>query len=94
MSPFIIPAGSTSLPAVGTLIGAQVGHQAVNGDVQSQQTLAGYEEHCRTQHQVSYEEVLDGYDVTYEYRGRHYQLVMPYDPGKRIKMRIQFTPMI
>ena len=86
--------GNKVATAVGTLIGAQVGHQAVNGDLQSQQTLAGYEEHCRTQHQVSYEEVLDGYDVTYEYRGRQYQLVMPYDPGKRIKMRIQFTPVI
>lgn len=86
--------GNKVATAVGTLIGAQVGHRAVNGDAQAEPELAGYEEHCKTRYQVDYEEVLDGYDVTYKYRGRHYQLVMPYDPGKRIKMRIQFSPVI
>jgi uncharacterized protein YcfJ len=43
---------------------------------------------------MSYEQVVDGYDVTYRYRGKQYHLEMPYDPGERIKMRIQFTPVI
>jgi uncharacterized protein YcfJ len=43
---------------------------------------------------TSYEEVLEGYDVIYEYRGGQYQLVMPYDPGEHIKMRVEFTPVI
>ena len=86
--------GNKVATAVGTLIGAQVGHQAINGDVRAERTLAGYEEHCKTDHRSSYQEVLDGYDVTYEYRGREYQLVMPYDPGRHIKMRIEFAPVI
>ncbi len=81
--------------AVGTLIGAQIGHEAVNGHVnQHSETVVGYEEHCKIRHQVSYEEVVDGYDVTYKYHGQRYHVEMPYDPGKRIKMRIQFTPVI
>lgn len=81
--------------AVGTIVGAAIGHDAVDGHAQPDSTtLVGYEEHCKTRHQVSYEEVLDGYDVTYRYRGKRYQVEMPYDPGKRIKMRIQFTPVI
>ena len=81
--------------AVGALIGAKIGHDAVNGQVgHDPDTVAGYEEHCKTRHQVSYEHVVDGYDVTYRYRGKQYHLEMPYDPGKRIKMRIQFTPVI
>jgi uncharacterized protein YcfJ len=81
--------------AVGTLIGAQIGHDAVNGHSQQHSsTVVGYEEHCKTRHQVSYEEVVDGYDVTYKYRGKRYHVEMPYDPGKRIKMRIQITPVI
>ena len=86
--------GNKLATAVGTLIGAKIGHQVVNADVQTKRTLAGYEEHCKTRHQVSYEEVLEGYDVAYEYRGRPYQLVMPYDPGEHIKMRVEFTPVI
>jgi uncharacterized protein YcfJ len=87
--------GNKVATAVGTLIGAQIGHEAVNGHVeQHRETIAGYEERCQTRHQVSYEEVVDGYDVTYKYRGRSYHVEMPYDPGKRIKMRIQFTPVI
>ena len=82
--------------AVGTLIGAKVGHDAVNGhrDYAQSKQIIGYDEVCNTRHQVSYEEVVDSYDVTYRYRARHYHIVMPYDPGKRIKMRIQFTPVI
>jgi len=86
--------GNKVATAMGTLIGAQIGHQAVNADVQGQRTLARYEEHCKTHQRVSYEEVQDGFDVTYEYRGRQYQLVMPYDPGEHIKMRIEFAPVI
>jgi uncharacterized protein YcfJ len=86
--------GNRVATAVGALVGAHIGHQAVNGHMQPQQTLEGYEEHCKTRERVSYEEVVDGYDVTYKYRGREYNLVMPYDPGRRIKMRIQFTPVI
>ena len=87
--------GNKVATAVGTLIGAQIGHDAVNGHVQQHsETVVGYEQHCKTLHQVSYEEVVDGYDVTYKYRGQRYHVEMPYDPGKRIKMRIQFTPVI
>jgi uncharacterized protein YcfJ len=87
--------GNKMATAVGTLIGAQIGHDAVNGHVvEETQSVAGYEEHCKIRHQVKYEEVLDGYDVTYKYRGQRYHVEMPYDPGKRIKMRIQFAPVI
>jgi uncharacterized protein YcfJ len=86
--------GNKVATVMGTLIGAQIGHQAVNADVQTERTLAGYEEHCKTRHQASFEEVLEGYDVTYEYRGSQYQLVMPYDPGEHIKMRVEFAPVI
>jgi uncharacterized protein YcfJ len=88
--------GNKIATAFGTLIGAKIGHDAVNGhnDHASSRQVVGYDEVCKTQHQVSYEEVVDSYDVTYKYRGKRYHIEMPYDPGKRIKMRIQFTPVI
>ena len=87
--------GKKLATAVGTIIGAQIGHEAVNGHVSSSHNdYVEYEQHCKTRQQVSYEEVLDGYDVTYRYKGEKYRIEMPYDPGKRIKMRIQVTPVI
>ena len=88
--------GNKVATAVGTLIGAQIGHEAVNGHVRQghSETVVGYEEQCDIRHEVAYERVIDGYDVTYRYRGETYRIEMPYDPGKRIKMRIQITPVI
>lgn len=80
---------------VGAVVGAHIGHDIANGHSgQDTRTIVGYEEHCKTRHEVGYEEVIDGYDVTYRYRGNSYHIEMPYDPGKRIKMRIQFAPVI
>lgn len=79
----------------GTLIGAQIGHQSARGGHKhGKSRVVGYEEHCATRHRISYEEVIDGYDVTYRFRGQRYRIEMPYDPGKRIKMRIEFSPVI
>jgi uncharacterized protein YcfJ len=86
--------GNKIATAAGTLIGAHIGHDAVNGHVEAERSVVGYEEHCKTRKRTSYEEVIDGYDVTYEYRGRRHRLEMPYDPGERIKIRIQFAAVI
>ncbi|MCP4188534.1 MAG: glycine zipper 2TM domain-containing protein [Gammaproteobacteria bacterium] len=81
--------------AVGAILGAQIGHEAVNGHVNSSHGQhVEYMEHCEVQHQVSYEEVIDAYLVTYQYDGQRHNIEMPYHPGKRIKMRIQATPVI
>jgi len=85
--------GQRMATAVGTLLGAKIGHDAVNGH-QGEDEIAGYEERCKTHYRTSYEEVVDSYDVTYKYRGKTYHVNMPYDPGERIKMRIQITPVI
>lgn len=88
--------GKKLATAIGTIIGAQIGHNAVNGNTQSvpQTGYTEYEQRCSVRHQVSYEEVLEGYQVTYRYQGERYQIKMPYDPGKRIKLRIQIEPVI
>jgi uncharacterized protein YcfJ len=81
--------------AMGTLIGAQIGHDASNGHAKrSTRTVVDYRETCRVNHKVSYEEVIDGYQVTYKFRGNRYQIEMPYHPGKRLKMRVEFSPEI
>lgn len=82
--------GKKLATALGAIVGAGIGHDAVNGHVQPSRrhSYTEYEEQCEVRHQVSYDEVLDGYDVTYRYQEESYHIEMPYHPGKRIKLRV------
>ena len=61
--------GKKLATAVGTIIGAQIGHDAINGHTQAtpHNQYTEYQQRCSVRHQVSYEEVLEGYRVTYRY---------------------------
>lgn len=79
--------------AAGAIIGGAIGHSA-SRDRQRRQYGDGryYEERCDVRYRDSYEERVDGYEVTYEYAGRQYVTQMPYDPGERIRIRVDVTP--
>ena len=47
---------------------------------------------CETNYQSHEEQRIDGYDVIYAYHGRKYATTTPYDPGKKIKVRIDIRP--
>ena len=36
----------------------------------------------------------NGYAVTYEYHGRNYTTVMPYDPGERVRLHVSLSPRV
>lgn len=89
----------------GALIGAAVGHESArnrNGDRYSDRyddrNDDRYEdrgrevERCRVRYQDSYQERIDGYRVTYEYNGREYTTRLPYDPGQRVRVRVDVFP--
>ncbi len=79
--------------AAGAIIGGAIGHN-VSRDRQRQQggDQRYYQERCDIRYRDSYEERVDGYEVTYEYAGRRYTTRMPYDPGERIRIRVDVTP--
>lgn len=83
--------------AAGAIIGGAVGYNASRdrerqryGDDRYRDDR--YYQRCETRYRDSYEERVDGYEVTYEYAGRHYVTQMPYDPGERIRIRVDVTP--
>jgi len=88
--------GKALATAAGTFIGAQIGHNSSKGHFQkaSFDRHTGYEKHCEITNRVSYEEVVDSYKVSYRYKGKRYQTTMPYDPGKKIKLKITFVPVV
>lgn len=49
-------------------------------------------EHCRQTTHTSYEQRVQAYDVTYEYRGRTFTTRMKRDPGNQIELQVNLTP--
>jgi uncharacterized protein YcfJ len=47
---------------------------------------------CTTNYQSRQEERIDGYDVVYSYHGRRYATRTPFDPGKKLKIRVDVRP--
>lgn len=69
----------------GAVLGASVGHDVSARD-------AGVEtrsvERCEVNSRQDWQERIEGYRVTYLYRGREYRTEMPYDPGNRVQVRV------
>jgi uncharacterized protein YcfJ len=86
--------GNDAATVAGSLIGAAIGSEA------SRQRYKGYGEEriarpverCETRFQSHQEERIEGYRVTYRYNGQKYSTVMPYDPGNRIRVRVDVRP--
>jgi uncharacterized protein YcfJ len=76
--------------AAGAVIGA---HHAASRTYAPARTVERtvYERTCSTVHRTRYEERVDGYDVTYRWHGRLYRTHLPYDPGKRVRVRMDVT---
>jgi uncharacterized protein YcfJ len=83
--------GKDVATAAGALIGANhaAQHTYRDGHV-SERTV--YETRCERVRNVRYEQVLDGYDVTYKYRGRLYHTFSEQHPGSRIRVRVDVAP--
>ena len=72
----------------GAVAGTLVGAHLANGTAQAggPQTV----QRCRTVDQ--WEDRLTGYDVTYQYAGRSYRALLPYDPGPQLRVRVNVEP--
>jgi uncharacterized protein YcfJ len=80
--------GNAAATAAGALIGASIA-QNRHGGVGER---VGYEPVCTTYNEYRYEERVEGYDVAYKYHGRVYHTRLPYDPGSRIRVNVDVSP--
>lgn len=86
--------------AAGAVVGGLVGNQVDRdrGNVASSREYVEVErvpvernvERCRTVNEVR--EATIGFDVDYEYRGRQFTTRLPFDPGQRLDVRVDVTP--
>ena len=85
--------GNDAATVAGTLIGAAIGNDAGRRN-------HGYVSHeysrpierCSTHISQRREQRIDGYRVTYRYKGQTYATRMPYDPGRKIRVRVDIRP--
>ena len=82
--------------AIGSMVGGQVGGSIY--DQSQRQRRQGHVEVCDPvpvnggYSNARYGNAADAYDVTYEYNGRRYTSRMNYDPGQRVRVRVDVTP--
>jgi uncharacterized protein YcfJ len=89
--------GRDALTVLGTLAGAAVaGERAARNQAYSAQrtraTTATTVRRCEVTTRRYTEERIEGYRVTYKYRGRHYSLRTAEPPGDRIRLRVSAVP--
>lgn len=87
--------GRDAARIAGVLIGGAIGNN-ISHERERQRGNYGDErlvERCEVRYRDSWDERIDGYLVTYEYGGRDYTTRMPYDPGERVRIRIDVTPL-
>ncbi|MCH8894848.1 MAG: glycine zipper 2TM domain-containing protein [Proteobacteria bacterium] len=88
--------GRRATTALGALLGGSLARDAA---IRRAEREGRYEpresyvvQRCTTSYDYREEERIDGYDVTYRYKGDTYLTRMPNDPGKRIRLRVSITP--
>jgi uncharacterized protein YcfJ len=100
--------GRRAATVAGAIIGSAIGHDAAArrdarttgryDDRYDERYDERYEarpytvERCDVRHVESWEERIDGYHVTYEYQGRRGRMTLPYDPGPRVRVRVDVRP--
>lgn len=79
--------GRKAATVAGAVAGGAIGNRASRGgEYESTQT------ECRQVSSVSEQRRIIGYDVEYRYRGEVYTSRLSYDPGERLRVRVQVEP--
>jgi uncharacterized protein YcfJ len=91
--------GRRAATVAGAIIGSAIGHDVADrrnaryGNRRSDTETRPYQaERCDVRYDDTYEDRIDGYRVTYEYNGRRETIRLPYDPGDRIRVRVDVRP--
>ena len=77
----------------GAIIGAAIGNE-LGKNRGHRHDQVSYEEVCETTHTYREEQHIDGYNVTYRYKGETFTTRMDQRPGKRIRVRVHVSPVV
>lgn len=80
--------GNTAATVGGAVVGGAVGNSVASGG----QTYTTNQTTCQQVTQVSEQRQIIGYDVEYRYHGDVYMSRLSYDPGERLRVRVNVGP--
>jgi uncharacterized protein YcfJ len=84
--------GNDAATVAGVLTGAAIGSGAGGEREYYETEYARPVRRCQTRYETREEERIDSYRVLYVYNGQKYATDMPYDPGDRIRIRVDVRP--
>ena len=82
--------GKTAMTVAGTLLGGSIGRDM--NYAPTREPGQRYQQTCRLTERYHNESVIDGYHVTYRYRGRLYTTNMDHRPGRFIPVDVDVRP--
>jgi len=80
--------GNTAATVGGAVVGGAVGNSVASGG----QTVTSNQTVCQPGSQVTQQRQIIGYDVEYRYHGDVYMSRLSYDPGERLRVRVDVAP--
>jgi len=80
--------GNTAATVGGAVVGGAVGNSVASGG----QTYTTNQTVCQPGSQVTQQRQIIGYDVEYRYHGDVYMSRLSYDPGERLRVRVNVSP--
>lgn len=86
--------GKTAATLLGTIVGATIGHDIAREEKYINSRSIDVEQHCRITHTTLSEQKIDGYWVTYRYKGEIFTTRMDDEPAKHLKVRVQVNPIL
>lgn len=87
--------GNDAATVAGALVGAAMGSESGRRSEYGAYETTEYARpvrRCETRYTTHQEERVDSYRVIYRYNGRKYATDTPYDPGDRIRIRVDVRP--
>jgi uncharacterized protein YcfJ len=84
--------GNDAATVAGSLLGAAIGSESARNRARETVRYETPVERCETVITEREEERIDGYQVVYRYNGQRYSTRMPYDPGDRLRVRVDVRP--
>ncbi len=84
--------GRDAMTIAGTLLGGAIGRDQGRYGAARARPITVTQQRCTVHHQRYEEDRIEGYRVTYRYRGEEYVTRTDHDPGDRIRVRLTVTP--
>jgi len=87
--------GRDALTLLGGIAGSAVAHERAQRRLAESGGSATYAvpvERCSVVNERFTEEIVDGYDVVYQYQGRRYSMYTAEHPGDRVALQVNFRP--